>query len=244
MKKLALNIYFWPIFFLFTVFSLVVLPLLLAINYFADWKPRAQFVRLLIRIHGLAIVKYIPFISPVTIEDRSGGFESPAIFAANHCSSVDPYLFGMLLFENAFMTSWPFKIPIFSKIMKMAEYINTEDGWPSINKQCEKLFDKGCSVIVWPEGHRSRDGKMQRFKKGAFQLAHETKRQVVPVCITGTYKLLPPGKRFFTPSRVKIIILPPITPGYDRTDNEETSLLRDKARAVISDEYDKNISNY
>ena len=242
-RKLLLNIYFWPTFFLFTVFSLVVLPLLLAINFLTDRKPRTQFLRLLIRIHGLIIVKYIPFMAPVSIEDRSGGIKTPVIFTANHCSSVDPYLFGMLPFENAFITSWPFKIPVFGKIMRMAEYICTDDGWQSINKQSEKLMEKGCSIIVWPEGHRSRDGKLHRFKKGAFQLAYETKRKVVPVCIIGTYKLLPPGKRLLTPSRIKIIILPPIAPGYNKEDNDEITLLRDKAREVISDEYKRCISN-
>jgi len=196
-------------------------------------------VRKLIRIHGLIIVKYIPFMAPVTIEDRSGGFEAPVIFAANHCSSVDPYMFGMLPFENAFITSWPFKIPIFNKIMKMADYICTEDGWPSINKQGEKLLKKGCSIIVWPEGHRSRDSKLQRFKKGAFQLAYETKKKIIPICITGTYKLLPPGRRFLTPSRVKVIILPPIYLDHYSKDNDQISCLRDKTREIIAEELEK-----
>ena len=243
MRKIALNIYFWPTFFFFTVVSLVVFPFLLLFNSLVVQKPRAQFVRLLIRIHGLFVVKFIPFMAPVTIEDRSGGFEAPVIFATNHCSSVDPYIFGMLPFENAFITSWPFKIPIFNKIMKMAEYICTEDGWPSINRQGQQLLDRGCSIIAWPEGHRSRDGKLHRFKKGVFQLACENKKKIVPICIIGTRKLLPPGKRFLAPSRVKIIILPPISPGNHTKDNDEISFLRDETREVIAKELENKKSN-
>jgi 1-acyl-sn-glycerol-3-phosphate acyltransferase len=236
LKKIALNIYFWPTFFFFTIISLVLFPFLLLFNTFVARKPRAQFVRLLLHIHGLVIVRFIPFIAPVTIEDRSGGFEPPVIFVANHCSAVDPYIVSILPFEVVVITSWPFKIPIFNKIMKMAEYICSEDGWSNINIQARQLLERGCSIFVWPEGHRSRDGELHRFKKGAFLLASETNKKIIPLCVTGTYKLLQPGKRFLTPSRVKMIILPPIYPGNHTSDNDESSFLRDKAREVIAKE--------
>ena len=120
--------------------------------------------------------------------------------------------------------------------MRMAGYICSEDGWPSINKQGKELLENGCSLIVWPEGHRSRDGKLHRFKKGAFQLAYETKKIIVPICITGTYKLLPPKKRLLRPSRIKMIILPPIYPSEHSKADDEISHLRSKTREVIAEE--------
>ena len=182
-------------------------------------------------------------MAPVTIEDRSGGFEPPVIFVANHCSSADPYILGILPFEVVVITSWPFKIPIFNKIMKMAEYICSEDGWSNINIQARQLLERGCSIVVWPEGHRSRNGKLHRFKKGAFLLAGETNKKIIPICVTGTYKLLQPGKKFLTPSRVKMTILPPINSGNFTNGNDEISFLRDKAREVIAKELESKKSN-
>jgi 1-acyl-sn-glycerol-3-phosphate acyltransferase len=181
-------------------------------------------------------------MAPCQLDDRSGELDLPVIFVANHCSSVDPYLFGLLPYENAFITSWPFRIPIFNKIMGMAEYIHSGSGWDKITEQSKQLLESGCSLIVWPEGHRSPDGYVKRFKKGAFQIAIQTGRPIVPVCITGSRKLLSPGKNLLTPSRIKMTVLPPIQPNIDDGKNDAALLLRDTARVLIEKELMKSFS--
>jgi 1-acyl-sn-glycerol-3-phosphate acyltransferase len=235
-KRAALNIYIWPVFVIVTSISLLILPVLLLLNLIIFHNPQAQFIRQLIRIHGWVIVKLVPFMAPCELDDRSGELDLPVIFVANHCSSIDPYLFGLLPYENAFITSWPFRIPIFNKIMPMAEYIHSEDGWDKISKQSEQLLKKGCSIIVWPEGHRSPDGYVKRFKKGAFQIAKQTGVPIVPVCITGSRELLPPGKKILSPSRVKITVLSPIKQDIIDSKDDVALLLRDKARNAIEKE--------
>jgi 1-acyl-sn-glycerol-3-phosphate acyltransferase len=232
-KKILLNIYVWPLFVLVNIISLILLPILLGVNFVVLGRPRAQFIRHLIRIHGWVLVKLVPFMAPFTLEDRSGGFSDSVIFVANHSSSVDPYVFGLLDHENAFMTSWPFSIPIYSKIMRMAEYICTEDGWEAISQKGRRLLGQGCSVIVWPEGHRSDKLKINRFKKGAFQLAYDCQKKVVPVCIVGTGKLLSPGARLLQPSRVKMILLPPISPSDAPDGADPVTFLRNKTRESL-----------
>ena len=237
-KKLLLNLYLWPMFVLLTLVSLLLLPILLGTNKLFLHQPRAKFLRKLIRIHGWVLVKIVPFMAPVTIEDKTGGYEPPVIFVSNHCSSVDPYLFGALPIENAFVTSWPFRMPVYNKLMRMAEYISSEDGWPVLCAQARKLFESGSSLIFWPEGHRAKDGRLQKFKKGAFLLAHETGRSIVPVCTLGTDVFLPPGKLFFTPSKIKIILLAPVSSPQQSSD-DPVALLRNETWQKIAHELNK-----
>jgi len=236
LKKLLLNLYFWPTFALVTLFSL---PLLLLVSIFGVlFLPRstAQVVRKGIRLYGWLLVRVVPFMAPVTVEDLSGGLTPPVIFVANHYSSIDPYLFGMLPFENAFVTSWPFRIPVFNWGMRLAGYIDTKDGWKGIREQGGRLLASGCSIIIWPEGHRSRDGRLTRFKNGAFRLACTTETPILPVCILGTDRVMPPGSRLLTPGRVKMILLPPILPS-GRGDNPDCiRALKDRAREAIATE--------
>ena len=239
MKKLLLNLYLWPIFLGVTLFSLLVLPFLLVYGFFSAKTTPDRVLRKGIRLHGWVLTRIAPFMAPVKVEDRSGGIKPPVIFVANHCSSVDPYLFGMLPYENAFVTSWPYRIPVYKWIMRLASYINAEDGWQALLDKSAALMQGGCSLIIWPEGHRSKDGNLARFKKGAFELACRSMRPIVPVCILGTDRLLPPGARFFTPSRVKMVVLPPIESGPE-SGEDQVWALRDKVRETIAAELEKN----
>ncbi len=195
-----------------------------------------RFVRHGVRIYGWILVRCIPFMAPVTIEDESGGFDTPAIFVANHNSAVDPYLFGMLPVENAFVTTWPFKIPFYQHVMRMAGYINANEGWDHVFSEAEHLMSQGCSIIIWPEGHRSRDGKLSRFRNGAFQLAYRTGYPIIPVYINGTFHLFPPGKRLLTPSRVSMRIMPPIWPKTSGENAENIRALKIETHSVFSSE--------
>ncbi|MDH3359401.1 MAG: 1-acyl-sn-glycerol-3-phosphate acyltransferase [Desulfobulbaceae bacterium] len=173
---------------------------------------------------------------PVEVENRAGDLPLPVVFVANHCSAIDPYLFGLIACENAFVTSWPFMIPIHSLLMRMAEYVDARGGWVEIESQGKALLDKGCSVTVWPEGHRSRDGKLRRFRKGAFKLAAAAHRPVVPVCIFGSGEILPPGHRLFRPGRIRIIVLPPVFPSQEDDLEVRVTGLKDEAHQRIADE--------
>jgi len=243
LKKLLLNLYIWPVFAVFTVFCLsFILPLLLIYSVFAN-QPMDSVIRESIRLYGWALVRVVPFMAPATVEDFSNGIKPPVIFVANHNSSVDPYLFGMLPFENAFVTSWPFRIPVYKWLMRLARYINSNDGWDIVWSKGKELLASGCSLIFWPEGHRSRDGGLARFKNGAFRLACNTGTSIVPVCILGTDRLMPPGSRFLTPSRVKMVILSPIIPSGCGDNPDCIRALKDQARESIATELAKRSVN-
>lgn len=227
-------------FLLTTLTGCILAPLILLANILVFKLDTGYLVRRGIQIYGWIIVRVIPFMAPVTIEDRSGGLETPAIFVPNHNSSVDPYLFGMLPLDNSFVTSWPFRIPLYNFFMKHAGYINSTRGWHHVHEQGCHLIAKGCSLIIWPEGHRSRTGKLGRFKNGAFRLALATGRPVVPVCIIGSHQILPPGSRLLNPARIRMVILPPIKTSGLEPSPETIQMIREQTHQEISEELASN----
>ncbi|MFC1523187.1 lysophospholipid acyltransferase family protein [Thermodesulfobacteriota bacterium] len=238
MKKFLLNLYIWPASALITVLGIVlVIPPALLYSAISRKNTLHQVTRKGIRLYGKVLVQIMPFMAPVTVEDRSGGFTTPVIFTANHNSSIDPYIFGLLPYEMAFVTTWPFKIPFYNLMMHLARYINATKGWDHVETEGKKLLNDHCSLILWPEGHRSRDGDLKRFRNGAFHLALSSGRPIVPVCIKGSFKFLPPGNRLLSPARIKMVLLPPILPCGNADDPEHVKRLKDQVKNSIAEEY-------
>lgn len=235
MKKILLNIYFWPAFIAVTLTGLVVLPFVLFVNG-AFFKRKIDVtLRRSIRLYGWLLVCVIPFFKPVKVNYSEKRLPTPAIFVANHSSAIDPYLFGAIATENSFVTSWPFKIPIYRFFMQLAGYANTHEGWEEVRKKCRELIAAGCSVTIWPEGHRSRDGSIGRFKKGAFNLAVELGVPVIPVCIVGSAKVLAPGQKLLSPGKVELHVMRPIYPRLSGDVYTDSMQLKKEVRAVIED---------
>ena len=212
LKKFFFNLYFLPFFVLITALALVLVPLLRLINALVLKRPEDSAFRRGIRLYGFLLSRLVAVFLPIRVEDKSGGLPDTAIFVANHTSAVDPYCFGLLGHESAFLTSWPFTIPVFKWVMKKAGYLDARKGWETLSRKGADLLARGCSLIIWPEGHRSRDGRLAPFRNGAFRLACETGYPIVPVCIIGAGQMLPPGSRLLTPVPLKMILLPPCRP--------------------------------
>ncbi|MFU8818403.1 MAG: lysophospholipid acyltransferase family protein [Desulfurivibrio sp.] len=234
LNRLAANLYCWTIFVVATLVFGALLPLLTVAQLLLPGRSPGRILRLAIRRYGWILLRLCyPFI-PVTVENRAGELPLPAIFVANHRSALDPYLFGVLEVENAFITGWPFNIPIYGRVMRTAGYIDARGGWPEVAARGEHLMASGCSLIIWPEGHRSRSGKMGRFRQGAFRLAAATGRPLVPVAIIGAGEVLPPGANMLNPGPIKLIILPPIALKKEHDGVIVPRLLAAEARKAIT----------
>jgi len=93
------------------------------------------------------------------------------------------------------------------------------------------LFDDGISVMIFPEGTRSRDGRIREFKKGGFMMALDTGLPILPVTISGTREILPSKTVRLLPGRVRIVVHPPIdTAGLGINDRD---VLMSRVRAAM-----------
>ena len=233
MLKLLLNIYIWFVLVVLTALGLVVLPFIILVNVTCLSRTVASALRRAIRFYGWVLVCVAPFWAPVTVDRRSGQLVTPSIFVANHTSALDPFLFGALAVENSFVTSWPFKIPLYGLFMRLAGYANTAEGWPAVREKCNALLSAGSSVIIWPEGHRSRNGMLGRFKSGAFALAVETGIPVTPVCILGADQVLPPETWLLKSGKITLVVLEPIYPEHRSGRYETSKVLRRRVYTAI-----------
>jgi 1-acyl-sn-glycerol-3-phosphate acyltransferase len=144
--------------------------------------------------------------------------ERTYIFMVNHQSNIDiPVLVQGLL---AFQLRWIAKrellrVPFFGWAMWAAKHIVVDradplDGVRSLARAKDRLA-AGLSIVVFPEGTRSRDGKLLRFKKGGFLLAVETQTTIVPVTINGSAHVLPAGGWRLRPGTIEVIVDKPVS---------------------------------
>ena len=142
--------------------------------------------------------------------------DTPLIFIANHQSIVDVWVVPRIcpLATRFVAKEELFRIPIFGWAMRIAGFIpiarsNRTDAIRSLRSAAERIR-AGNSVVLFPEGTRSSDGRLRPFKKGAFHLALSAGVGVVPVAITGSFEILPPNGLRVRPGPVEVHIDPPV----------------------------------
>ena len=144
--------------------------------------------------------------------------DQPAVFVSNHESFLDIYTLFHLNRDFKFISKTSnFLIPIIGWSMFLTGHvmINRVDMRSQLEclKACGKLLKNGASVLFFPEGTRSKDGKMHAFKKGAFSVAAKAKVPVVPITLLGTGDLMPNAKEYLLyPGKVEVIIHPQVAP--------------------------------
>src|SRR6267154_5084560 len=128
---------------------------------------------------GVKMVVYVTRIAgeKVTVEGRENIPPGVCLFAANHTSNADaPAIIGAIPRRLAvFARKSLFDIPIVGLAFRLAKFVpvdrgNRDAALASV-KQAVEYIKSGSSFLVYPEGTRSRDGRMQRFKKGSFVMA-------------------------------------------------------------------------
>ena len=181
----------------------------------------------------------------VTVKGMSNlDLAHPYIYMPNHQSNFDiPVMLGHLKVQFRWLAKMElFKIPIFGHAMRKAGYISIdrydrESAFKSLETAAQKIKN-GVSVLIFPEGTRSRDGKLGAFKKGGFVLAIDSGVPIVPVVIEGTHEIMTKGKFQVNPGHVSMVIHKPIdTSAYTRETKEG---LMEGVRKVICDGHEAN----
>ena len=114
-------------------------------------------------------------------------FSTPAIIICNHQSFLDILSTVMLHPKLILLTNnWVWNSPIFGTVVRMADYYPVAKGVENSIELLKSRVKEGYSIIVFPEGTRSVDGKIQRFHKGAFYMAEILQLDILPIVIHGT----------------------------------------------------------
>ncbi len=159
------------------------------------------------------------------------------IFISNHESAFDILLVvACLPYQLVFMTKIELrKIPFVGWAMVLGKYIfvnrkNHKDALSSMDTARESLKKYPRSIVIFPEGTRSLDGNMKRFKKGGVVLGIQTNLPLVPMGICGTFDVIKKGTFSIQPKPIRLIIGQPIdTSEYDYDDrNQVTEMLRNE----------------
>lgn len=174
------------------------------------------------------------------------GFENmpdrPCLIVINHRSFCDILLCSLLPYQRCvvFVRSWPFRMWPLGYFMRMAGYKDIESM--SIEELIEgdgrRHLALGENFLFFPEGHRSRTGRLQRFRLGAFVMASRYGLPVVPVCISGTERLMR-RRPWVSPIRVTMTMLPPVE-SVDFDGKDGPIRLRNHVQQIYRDFFGEN----
>jgi 1-acyl-sn-glycerol-3-phosphate acyltransferase len=165
------------------------------------------------------------------------------IFMCNHVSNLDPPVVLPLLPGrcSVLLKKELMNIPILGLAMRMGKFVPVERGSKreaakaSVAAAADALRS-GLHILVFPEGTRSRDGRLAVFKKGPFYLAQETKAPIVPIAISGTERMMKKGSAAITPGGARVQMLPAIDPTQYATREELIRAVREAIARALPEE--------
>ncbi|MBW1709961.1 MAG: 1-acyl-sn-glycerol-3-phosphate acyltransferase [Deltaproteobacteria bacterium] len=225
----------------FVIILIVTPPMYLMALLTTLWDRRGNGVHIVARIYARLLI----WCGFVRIHVQGKENLAPGenyVFAANHSSIFDilvllaylPIQFRWLAKKSLF------SLPLYGHAMSLAGYIpidrsNPREGLKSLDQAAEKMR-KGVSVIIFPEGTRSDNGKIQEFKRGGFILAVKSGLPIIPVSISGAHRVMPARTFKVMPGRIKLVFGKPIpTKGVKRSGQQQ---LMTEVREVMEANYD------
>lgn len=137
--------------------------------------------------------------------------KDPAIYIANHTSFLDILILTALHPKMILVTAkWVWNSPVMGKVVKMAEYYPVEEGAVEGLDKLKAKVDKGYSIMIFPEGTRSKTDTILKFKKGAFFLAEQLHLPIQPVIIHGAQYNMPKNDFLLKDGTLDVYVLPKI----------------------------------
>jgi 1-acyl-sn-glycerol-3-phosphate acyltransferase len=161
----------------------------------------------------------------------------PYVVVCNHQSMADIPLISNLPWEMKWLAKIElFKLPIFGWMLQLAGDIcvdrkNPRSGALALIK-AQHILEQKCSVMIFPEGTRTLDGRVRQFTDGAFHLAIKAKVSILPLVIEGSHDCIPKNSwKFGKPSEIFLKVLAPIE--TSTLTIRDVPLLRDNVRTAI-----------
>jgi len=210
------------------LFIILMFPLTLVLWLFAlPFGKSSLLVHRWLSVQGRVLIRVSP-LWKLTVDGRENCVPGTNyVMISNHQSLLDIPVVKALKLDFKWVSKVEnFRVPILGQSMQMAGYISLARGnKESVMRMMEKsgdVLERGESLFIFPEGTRSPDGEIHRFKSGAFRLALDKNVPVLPVLIDGTGGVLPrKGIIFSSGYRLSMRVLKPIFPAEFNTDDPD-----------------------
>jgi 1-acyl-sn-glycerol-3-phosphate acyltransferase len=169
------------------------------------------------------------------------------VIVSNHQSGADILVLFKLMVHFKWVSKWSlFFFPFIGWNMAMNRYIALKRGRKSsINRmveKCREAISEGNSIMIFPEGTRSKDGNVQTFKTGAFRIALETKAPILPIVIRGTSKAIRKGGLTIHRNHdMEMLVLDPLP--YELFAGDDQKMLASRVQRIISEQVSSGIGN-
>jgi 1-acyl-sn-glycerol-3-phosphate acyltransferase len=182
-------------------------------------------------------------LCPVTVRGRENIDPNTSyIFVANHQGAFDIFLiYGFMGHNFKWMLRKGIqKIPFIGRACTSAGHIWVDErgskGMMQTIRQALNTLRGGMSLVIFPEGTRTKTGHLNPFKKGAYQLAGMMKLPMVPMTIEGPYQVLQKGSILIHPHRLTLTIHKPLPP-ISKEEGSEAGVARlyEESRRVIAE---------
>jgi 1-acyl-sn-glycerol-3-phosphate acyltransferase len=164
--------------------------------------------------------------------------EGAVIIVPNHQTYADPALVSIPVRRRIHYMAWSrlFEIPVFGALIRMlrAFPVQIESSDPKATRDAVRLLQDGHAVMIFPEGERSADGTMGRFKPGAFRLATTLNVPILPVTIAGAHESWPRGRLLPRRAKVTITYHPLLKPDKTAEPRQAARDLAERTRAAIA----------
>lgn len=165
---------------------------------------------------------------------------APYVFMPNHASFLDGPLIMTAIpgATRVILKKSILRVPVLGQAMRYVGFVpvdrkGAEGGKKSIARAAALMGERGYSFLIFPEGTRSRDGRLRPFRRGGFFLALASGAPIVPVTIRGTFELMPKGRWLARRGKVRMVFHDPV-PVTGHTPETLGGLMDEVRRAVLS----------
>lgn len=143
-------------------------------------------------------IEHVPGTSWSVSNPYGETLDRPAIIVANHQSQLDLIAVLSIAPKVIIVTKkWVWNNPLYSLILRAAEFYPISEGMEENRERLESLISRGYSIVVFPEGTRSKDSQIHRFHQGAFHMAKEYHLDILPLFLVGLGHVLPKDELAF-----------------------------------------------
>jgi 1-acyl-sn-glycerol-3-phosphate acyltransferase len=172
------------------------------------------------------------------VNEHDERFDKPGVIIANHQSQFDLLYTLMISPKIITLTNhWVWKSPFYGWIIRYADFLPLVDGIETHIDKLEKLINDGYSILVFPEGTRSEDCSIGRFRKGAFYLADKLNLDIIPIVTHGIGHVLSKREFILRKGEIQIQIEKRITPNDPIRKNKDILTFSKEMRLFYSQKY-------